>query len=176
MRPLAWVGIASLCLGAAWAVPAKEGSRKVEKPKLDLALYENLELDNYDLTLDSYGDVVDLSNYEELYDYGDIAPKVRGTRGSAVRREGLIFVQPGAAPRYGPGLEKHRSPPHKPTSPGGSSSALSGGKASPNPDLLQLPGVLPSHIAAGWSRGRQGEAPASLWANRRGGPEDRRGV
>nr|XP_047927121.1 opticin isoform X2 [Anser cygnoides] len=76
MRPLAWVGIASLCLGAAWAVPAKEGSRKVEKPKLDLALYENLDLDNYDLTLDSYGDVVDLSNYEELYDYGDIAPKI----------------------------------------------------------------------------------------------------
>uniref|UniRef100_U3J434 Opticin n=1 Tax=Anas platyrhynchos platyrhynchos TaxID=8840 RepID=U3J434_ANAPP len=76
MRPLAWVGITSLCLGAAWAVPAQEGSRKVEKPKVDLALYENLDLDNYDLTLDSYGDVVDLSNYEELYDYGDIAPKI----------------------------------------------------------------------------------------------------
>lgn len=86
MRPLAWVGIASLCLGAAWAIPAQEGSRKVEKPKVDLALYENLDLDNYDLTLDSYGDVVDLSNYEELYDYGDIAPKVRGARGSTEGR------------------------------------------------------------------------------------------
>ncbi|NXI70191.1 OPT protein, partial [Anseranas semipalmata] len=76
MRALAWVGIASLCLGAAWAVPAKEERRKVEKPKLDLAVYENLDLDNYDLTLDSYGDIVDLSNYEELYDYGDLAPQI----------------------------------------------------------------------------------------------------
>ncbi|NXK51030.1 OPT protein, partial [Chauna torquata] len=76
MRTLAWVGIASLCLGAAWAIPAKEEKRNVEKPKLDLALYENLDLDNYDLTLDSYGDIVDLSSYEELYDYGDLAPKI----------------------------------------------------------------------------------------------------
>ncbi|NXT43161.1 OPT protein, partial [Pelecanoides urinatrix] len=73
MRTLAWLGIASLCLGAAWAIPAKE-RRKAEKPKADLALYENL--DNYDLTLDSYGEILDLSNYEELYDYGDFAPKI----------------------------------------------------------------------------------------------------
>ncbi|XP_009463967.1 PREDICTED: opticin [Nipponia nippon] len=76
MRTLAWLGIASLCLGAAWAVPAKEERRKAEKPKADLALYENLDLDNYDLTLDSYGEILDLSNYEELYDYGDLAPKI----------------------------------------------------------------------------------------------------
>ncbi|NWS61782.1 OPT protein, partial [Chunga burmeisteri] len=76
MRILAWLGIASLCLGTAWAVPAKEERRKAEKPKADLALYENLDLDNYDLTLDNYGDILDLSNYEELYDYGDLAPKI----------------------------------------------------------------------------------------------------
>ncbi|XP_075030080.1 opticin [Calonectris borealis] len=75
MRTLAWLGIASLCLGAAWAVPAKE-RRKAEKPKADLALYENPDLDNYDLTLDSYGEILDLSNYEELYDYGDLSPKI----------------------------------------------------------------------------------------------------
>ncbi|XP_064328035.1 opticin isoform X1 [Phalacrocorax carbo] len=75
MRPLAWLGIASLCLGAAWAVPAKE-RRKAEKPKAELALYENLDLDNYDLTLETYGEILDLSNYEELYDYGDLAPKI----------------------------------------------------------------------------------------------------
>ncbi|KFW76674.1 Opticin, partial [Manacus vitellinus] len=75
MWSLAWLGRASLCLGAAWAVPAKE-RRKAEKPKADLALYENLDLDNYDLTLDSYGEILDLSNYEELYDYGDLAPKI----------------------------------------------------------------------------------------------------
>ncbi|XP_009487595.2 opticin [Pelecanus crispus] len=75
MRTLTWLSIASLCLGAAWA-PPKEERRKAEKPKAHLALYENLDLDNYDLTLDSYGEILDLSNYEELYDYGDLAPKV----------------------------------------------------------------------------------------------------
>ncbi|NWH74850.1 OPT protein, partial [Piaya cayana] len=74
MRTLAWLGIAGLCLGATRAVPAKE--RRMEKPKADLALYENLDLDNYDLTLDNYGEILDLSNYEELYDYSDLAPKI----------------------------------------------------------------------------------------------------
>ncbi|XP_046760041.1 opticin isoform X2 [Gallus gallus] len=76
MQTLAWVGIASLCLGAAWAVPAKKERKKVEKLKPDLVLYENLDLDNYDVTLDNYGDIMDLNNYEELYDYGDLAPKI----------------------------------------------------------------------------------------------------
>ncbi|NWV85171.1 OPT protein, partial [Dasyornis broadbenti] len=75
MCPLGWLGVASLCLGTLWAVPAKE-RRKAEKPKADLTLYKNLDLDNYDLTLDNYGDILDLSNYEELYDYGDLAPKI----------------------------------------------------------------------------------------------------
>ncbi|NWS75935.1 OPT protein, partial [Crotophaga sulcirostris] len=76
MQTLAWLGITSLWLGAAWAVPAREERRKMEKPKADLALYENLDLDNYDLTVDNYGEILDLSNYEELYDYGDLAPKI----------------------------------------------------------------------------------------------------
>ncbi|NXE50342.1 OPT protein, partial [Casuarius casuarius] len=76
MGSLAGLGIASLLLAAAWAAPAEEGTREAEKPKADLAVYENLDLDNYDLTLDSYGEIVDLSNYEELYDYGDLAPKI----------------------------------------------------------------------------------------------------
>ncbi|NWY35086.1 OPT protein, partial [Pheucticus melanocephalus] len=28
------------------------------------------------VTLESYGDILDLSNYEELYDYGDLVPKI----------------------------------------------------------------------------------------------------
>ncbi|CAN8199972.1 unnamed protein product [Coccothraustes coccothraustes] len=75
MCPLGWLGVASLCLGTLWAVPAKE-RRKVEKPKAELTLYENLEMDNYDVTLESYGDILDLSNYEEIYDYGDLVPKI----------------------------------------------------------------------------------------------------
>ncbi|TRZ07989.1 hypothetical protein HGM15179_019117 [Zosterops borbonicus] len=75
MCPLGWLAVATLCLGTLWAVPAKE-RRKADKPKADLNLYENLDLDNYDLTLDNYGEILDLSNYEELYDYGDLVPKI----------------------------------------------------------------------------------------------------
>uniref|UniRef100_A0A8C5JHD8 Opticin n=1 Tax=Junco hyemalis TaxID=40217 RepID=A0A8C5JHD8_JUNHY len=71
MCPLGWLGVAALCLGTLWAVPAKD-RRKEEKPKAELNLFENLDLDNYDVTLESYGDILDLSNYEELYDYGDL--------------------------------------------------------------------------------------------------------
>ncbi|XP_036254383.1 opticin [Molothrus ater] len=75
MCPLGWLGVATLCLGTLWAVPAKD-RRKVEKPKAELSLLENLDLENYDVTLESYGDILDLSNYEELYDYGDLVPKI----------------------------------------------------------------------------------------------------
>ncbi|NXU59182.1 OPT protein, partial [Turnix velox] len=76
MQTLTWLSITCLCLEAVWAVPAKEERSKAEKPKAQLALHENLELDNYDLTLDNYGEILDLSNYEELYDYNDFAPKI----------------------------------------------------------------------------------------------------
>ncbi|XP_010006618.1 PREDICTED: opticin [Chaetura pelagica] len=76
MWTLAWLGITSLCLGAAWAVPPMKERRKAEKLKADFALYENVDLDNYDLTLDNYGEILDLSNYEELYDYSDLGPKI----------------------------------------------------------------------------------------------------
>lgn len=106
MKTLAWVGIASLCLGATWAVPAKKERKKVEKPKPDLVLNENLDLDNYDMTLDSYGDIMDLNNYEELYDYGDLAPKVRGTGGHAGQGSPWCSLgkEAGAALRNGPQL------------------------------------------------------------------------
>ncbi|NWI16292.1 OPT protein, partial [Crypturellus soui] len=73
MGRLVVLGIAGL-LAAAWA--AEEGTRKEEKPRDDPAAYENLDLDNYELPLDHYGDAVDLSSYEELYDYGDLAPRI----------------------------------------------------------------------------------------------------
>lgn len=59
----------------ALAAVAEEDGKK-EKPKTDTSAYGNLDLDNYDLNLDNYGEVIDLSNYEEIYDYGDLAPKV----------------------------------------------------------------------------------------------------
>ncbi|XP_052554166.1 opticin isoform X2 [Tympanuchus pallidicinctus] len=99
MQTLAWVGIASLCLGATWAVPAKKERKKVEKPKPDLVLYENLDLENYDMTLDSYGDIMDLNNYEELYDYGDLAPKIEvGTLAPRPKDRGTLPELGTAAP------------------------------------------------------------------------------
>ncbi|NXO67618.1 OPT protein, partial [Phainopepla nitens] len=75
MCPLGWLGVASLCLGTLWAVPAEE-RRRAEKPRTDPTLYENPDLDNYEPTLDHYGEILDLSNYEELYDYGDLVPRI----------------------------------------------------------------------------------------------------
>ncbi|NXV42655.1 OPT protein, partial [Uria aalge] len=111
MRTLAWLGITSLCLGAAWAVPAKEERGKAEKPKADLALYENLDLDNYDLTLDSYGEILDLSNYEELYDYGDLGPKIEvGTLAPRPKN-------PAALPKLGTTAQTPKLPPPTTASP-----------------------------------------------------------
>lgn len=126
MCPLGWLGVASLCLGTLWAVPAQE-RRKAEKPKSDLTLYENLDLDNYDLTLDNYGEILDLSNYEELYDYGDLAPKVRGTQespwvhpGTGIwcqgrmwhrRRSSLGTGSPGSSPSAGKGFARAKPLP-----------------------------------------------------------------
>ncbi|KAM6311093.1 opticin [Podargus strigoides] len=111
MQTLAWLGIASLFLGTVWAVPAKEDKRKAEKPKADLALYENLDLDNYDLTLDNYGEIIDLSNYEELYDYGDFPPKIEvGTLAPRPK-------DPAALPNPGTTAETPNPPPPTTTSP-----------------------------------------------------------
>lgn len=90
MWALVWLSITSLCLGTAWAVPAKGERRKVEKLKADLAPYESLDLDSYDLTLDNYGEILDLSNYEDLYDYGDLAPKVRRMK-EGTQQVGQVF-------------------------------------------------------------------------------------
>lgn len=166
MRTLAWLGIASLCLGAAWAVPAKEEKRKAGNPKADLAFYENLDLDNYDLTLDNYGEILDLNNYEELYDYGDLAPKVRGTQEST-QCVGQVFPgcipRKGLVPRNGWGIAGEPAsctslqawvalPPF----------LLMAGKALPDPDLHWLPCPVPSpgqSITAGCQDVR---IPASL--------------
>ncbi|NXI06926.1 OPT protein, partial [Irena cyanogastra] len=75
MCRLGWLAVASLCLGTLWAAPAEE-RRKAEEPEAEPTLHENLDLANYPLTLDNYGDILDLSHYEELYDYGDLVPKI----------------------------------------------------------------------------------------------------
>ncbi|XP_028590015.2 opticin [Podarcis muralis] len=73
MQTAALVGIIS-ALALALAVPLKEDGKKKEKHTS--ATYDSLDLGNYDLNLDNYGEVIDLSNYEENYDYGDLASKI----------------------------------------------------------------------------------------------------
>ncbi|NXO96291.1 OPT protein, partial [Certhia brachydactyla] len=104
MCPLGWLGLASLCLGTLWAVPAK-GRRKAEKPKADLTLYENLDLDNYDLTLDNYGEILDLSNYEELYDYGDLVPKIEVGTLAPRSKDPETLLEPGETTARTPKLQ-----------------------------------------------------------------------
>lgn len=91
------LGMITLMLAAlALAVPLGEG-KKTEKPSADLTIYESLNLDNYDLSLNNYGDIIDLSNYDELYDYGDLAPKVRQSQQST-RARGAGAFQWGVPP------------------------------------------------------------------------------
>ena len=165
MWTLGWLGMASLCLGAAWALPAKE-RRKAEKPKADLALYENLDLDNYDLSLDNYGEILDLSNYEELYDYGDLAPKVRGMQESTWR---AAQVFPGCILRKGLGQRDGWGTAGEPASCASLRALVAlpllllvVGKALPDPDLRQCPCPQsiacrkPGHEASYIALGKQG--------------------
>ncbi|MEE6517072.1 hypothetical protein FKM82_027047, partial [Ascaphus truei] len=70
--------LVSLCLSAvalAVAPPPPEAGRRraVKSQPGEGVSYE--DLDNYDLNLDNYGESIDLSNYEDLYDYSDPGPK-----------------------------------------------------------------------------------------------------
>uniref|UniRef100_A0A8C4VET4 Opticin n=1 Tax=Gopherus evgoodei TaxID=1825980 RepID=A0A8C4VET4_9SAUR len=82
------LGVTTLALGLAMAAPPKEeGKKKEEKPRADIATDDNLDLPNYDLSLDSYGEIIDPSFYEELYDYSDLAPKIEvGTLAPPTKR------------------------------------------------------------------------------------------
>ncbi|XP_075469810.1 opticin isoform X2 [Ascaphus truei] len=71
--------LVSLCLSAvalAGAPPPPEAGRRraVKSQPGEGVSYE--DLDNYDLNLDNYGESIDLSNYEDLYDYSDPGPKI----------------------------------------------------------------------------------------------------
>ncbi|XP_042320938.1 opticin isoform X2 [Sceloporus undulatus] len=80
MQTAALVGVIITTLTLSLALPTlpKEDGKteKVKHKIMDTAVYDNLDLDNYDLSLDNYGEIIDLSNYEEIYDYGDLASKI----------------------------------------------------------------------------------------------------
>uniref|UniRef100_A0A8C8VMU2 Opticin n=1 Tax=Pelusios castaneus TaxID=367368 RepID=A0A8C8VMU2_9SAUR len=78
MQSVAFLGVTTLALVQAMSAPPKEeGMKKKARPGTDVATYDHLDPLSYDLSLDTYSETIDLSLYEELYDYGDLAPKVR---------------------------------------------------------------------------------------------------
>ncbi|XP_065447640.1 opticin isoform X4 [Chrysemys picta bellii] len=119
MQSVALLGVTTLALVLALAAPPKEeGKKKEEKPRADIATDDNLDLPNYDLSLDSYGEIIDLSLYEELYDYSDLAPKIEvGTLAPPTKRlEGVVSTR--AMPTEAPRRPPLTSPTTKPFGPG----------------------------------------------------------
>ncbi|XP_011787196.1 PREDICTED: opticin [Colobus angolensis palliatus] len=81
MRLLAFLSLLALVLqesGTA-SLPRKERKRREEQMPREGDSFEVLPLGNDVLNPDNYGDVIDLSNYEELTDYGDQLPEVKVT-------------------------------------------------------------------------------------------------
>uniref|UniRef100_A0A8C3XQR7 LRRNT domain-containing protein n=2 Tax=Chelydra serpentina TaxID=8475 RepID=A0A8C3XQR7_CHESE len=119
MQSVALLGVTTLALVLALAAPPiEEGKKKEEKPRADIATDDNLDLPNYDLSLDNYGEIIDPSLYEELYDYSDLAPKIEvGTLAPPTQRlEGIVSTR--ARPTKAPRRLPMTSPTTKPVGPG----------------------------------------------------------
>ncbi|KAM4701081.1 opticin isoform 2-T3 [Discoglossus pictus] len=82
----------ALCLSAVAlcvAPPSPGAGRpKAEKPSsYESTSYEILDLDNYDLNLENYGEAIDLNNYDDFYEYTEQKPKVEvGTLAPLVKK------------------------------------------------------------------------------------------
>ncbi|XP_060089251.1 opticin isoform X2 [Heteronotia binoei] len=63
-----------LIFALAPAALSKEDGKK--KLKTHIPFYDNLDLDSDDASLDNYGEIIDLSSYEDIYDYEDLASKI----------------------------------------------------------------------------------------------------
>ncbi|XP_069315677.1 opticin [Eulemur rufifrons] len=81
MRLLAFLGLLALVLREVGTASLPKEGRKRREEQTPRAGDSNaaLPVGNYVLNPDNYGDVIDLSNYEELTDYGDQLPEVKVT-------------------------------------------------------------------------------------------------
>nr|XP_012614268.1 opticin [Microcebus murinus] len=81
MRLLAFLGLLALVLWEAGtaSLPKEGRKRREEQTPRQGDSYAALPVGNYVLNPDNYGDVIDMSNYEELTDYGHQLPEVKVT-------------------------------------------------------------------------------------------------
>ncbi|XP_006922942.1 opticin [Pteropus alecto] len=79
------------------SLPEKERRRREEQPQAAGDSNAVLLPGDYALSLDNYDEVIDLGSYQELTDYGDQAPEVKGT--SLAPPNGISSTQSTVAPR-----------------------------------------------------------------------------
>lgn len=105
MKLLAFLSLLALALQEARtaSLPKQEPERREEGLRGEGDLSTVLPLGNYGLSLDSYDEVIDLSSYEQLPDYGDQLPEVRSTHS----------LQETGSQGSGPSLPAHHA--HVPT-------------------------------------------------------------
>ncbi|CAH2221292.1 opticin isoform X1 [Pelobates cultripes] len=105
-----WLSLVTISV----APPSTEiGRRRTEKLQpSETSSYENIDLNNYDPSLDIYGDSLDLNNYDELYDYSEPEPKIEvGTLATLAKKTEMVTTK--APPKITPNPSFK-----KPTEPG----------------------------------------------------------
>uniref|UniRef100_A0A8D2CE22 Opticin n=1 Tax=Sus scrofa TaxID=9823 RepID=A0A8D2CE22_PIG len=121
MKLLALLSLLALMLQEAGtaSLPEKERERGEDRLHRESDSSTALHLGDYTLSPDSHDGVLDLSNYEELTDYGDQLPKVKGASlASPTRASSTQSMKPPRTPPSSPTVARPTalSPPGSPTS------------------------------------------------------------
>lgn len=80
MNFLAFLSLLTLVLQEAGTASLLGEREREEQSPEEGDTYTSLHVGNYTLSLEDYSEVIDLSSYEELADYGDQIPEVRGLK------------------------------------------------------------------------------------------------
>ncbi|XP_043932867.1 opticin-like isoform X2 [Protopterus annectens] len=76
MLSLAFVLTAFLTLGVVLTAPVTDTGKEKKTAKESTLKNEGFDLDSFDLDLDNYGETLDITNYADLYDYGEEETKI----------------------------------------------------------------------------------------------------
>ncbi|XP_040091555.1 opticin-like, partial [Oryx dammah] len=86
MKLLALLSLLILMLQEAGTASLSKEERGEDQPHGEGDSYTILHLGDYVLSLDNYDEVIDPSSYDELTDYGDQLPQVKGTSLASLTR------------------------------------------------------------------------------------------